>query len=42
VTPVRPPSKNKYNSTIVEVRDEDTPEHSNKSEDAIEEEYVVE
>ncbi len=41
-TPIRPTSKNKYNSTIVEVRDEDTPDHSAKSDEAIEEEYVAE
>jgi hypothetical protein len=27
-TPNRPTAKNKYNSTIVEVRDEDSPLHS--------------
>jgi len=35
-TPVRPTAKNKYNSTIVEVRDEDSPEHSSKSEEVYE------
>lgn len=31
-TPERPTNKNKHNSTIVEVRDEDTPDHSDISE----------
>ena len=30
-TPERQPPKNKYNSVIVEVRDEDTPNHSQNS-----------